>query len=149
MGRVIAGPNGENCCEEITHETIKLDGEKTTTLYVDNPERLRVDRVLVDDCAIVDGVRCDWLLLTIDPIPYEEIYVELKRSDVPKALEQLAASIAQLSVAGSKCAKRCYVVTHRNPISGTDMTRAKKEFKDRFSARLAAVRDKSHIPLAA
>lgn len=145
---MIAGPEGQNCSELVDHPILKLSGARTTTLYVDNPDRHAIDRVDVDGCAIWEGVRCDWLLLTNEPLEYEEIYIELKRSDVASALAQLETSIHILSADVSGCRKRCYVVSRRNPMTGTDVTRAKQRFKKIYSALFTLVRDGATVPLA-
>jgi hypothetical protein len=99
----------------------------------------------VDGCAITEGIRCDWLVLKNDRQPHEEIYVELKGSDVYHAVEQLKATIQKLSSDRTKIAKRCLVVFTRNPMTGTDVQKSKIAFKKDFNAVFEPVRDGAEI----
>ena len=65
-----------------------------------NPTEREVEKIEVDGCVITEGIRCDWLVRLNDATSKEEIYVELKGSDVYHAVEQLQASVERLS-AGS------------------------------------------------
>ncbi len=140
-------PDGRECSDFLRHRKIALTGKRTTTLYLLNPHERRVERVQVDGCAITDGPRCDWLVLLNEPLPREEIYVELKRSHVDRGVEQSEATIKKLSAAGARLRKRCFVVSHRSPITGTDVQKYKDKFFRNFNARFYVVKDKKAVPL--
>jgi hypothetical protein len=53
----------------------------------ENATRHNIDQIEVDGCAIVDGPRCDWLI-NVDKTQ-QSVFVELKGSNVPHAVEQL------------------------------------------------------------
>jgi hypothetical protein len=95
----------------------------------------------------MDGIRCDWLVRLNDATSKEEIYVELKGSDVRHAVEQLRATIVKLSADRAKFPKRCFVVFTRNPLTGTDVQQLKLQFRKTFNSLFQPVRDKAEIPL--
>ncbi len=136
-------------CGVVTHETIKLSGPRTTTLYVDNPTKREVQRWQVDGCQITAGRRCDWLLCVDDAAGTREIFVELKKSDFAGALEQLEETLLQ----GFRCCNRssqpnCVVALRRNPMAGTDVALAKDRFKRKYGARLETRHDGGTFKLA-
>src|SRR5438045_331972 len=114
--RGMKSPDGRECSAFHQHKKIVLDGKRTTKFYLLNPSQRRVEQIVVDDCAIMAGQRCDWLIRLNDDTSKEEIYVELKGSDVYHAVEQLRSTIPQLSANSSKFKKRCFVVFTRNPM---------------------------------
>jgi hypothetical protein len=61
---------------------------------LDNPKKASIRVIQVDDCAIKEGIRCDYLLILPDG---QELYIELKGSDVTHALKQIIESINQLT----------------------------------------------------
>ena len=127
-------PDGRECSTFLRHTKIALTGQRTTAFYLLNPNQRAVEKVQVDDCAITSGPRCDWLVLLDDAISREEIYVELKGSDVYHAVEQLEATINQLSADRLHLPKRCFVVFTRNPMTGTDVQKHKVKFLQNFKA---------------
>src|SRR5207237_10899918 len=110
---MITGPGGKRCDKRISHKRIKLSGQRTSTLYLLNPERRKVDRIEVDGCAITTGLRCDWLVCAITGGPHEEIFVELKGVDIEHAIKQIEATIPKLSIDTRLRRTRCQVdLTH-------------------------------------
>src|SRR5947207_341279 len=107
-------PDGRECSTVLRHPKIALAGRRTTTLYLLNPARRSAEKVEVDGCAITEGACCDWLVILNDAASHEEIYVELKGSDVYHAVEQLRATIDTLSSDHARLAKRCFIVFTRN-----------------------------------
>lgn len=61
--------------------------ENRSRVVFENAQRHDIDQIEVDGCAIVDGLRCDWLV-NVDAT-HQSIFVELKGSNVPHAVEQL------------------------------------------------------------
>ena len=78
--------DGRECGTFTQHPKIALSGARTSTLYLLNPKRRNAEKIEVDGCAITEGPRCDWLVLLNDATSHEEIYVELKGSDVDTRL---------------------------------------------------------------
>jgi nucleotidyltransferase/DNA polymerase involved in DNA repair len=77
----------------------------------------------------------------------QEIYVELKGSDIYHAVEQLEASIEKLSIDRARLDKRCLVVFNRNPMTGTDVQRNKVTFKKNYNAAFQLVPGGTEISL--
>jgi hypothetical protein len=139
--------DGRECSSFLRHKKIALSGKKTGKLYLLNPQERKVEKVEVDGCAITDGLRCDWLVLINDRKPHKEIYVELKGSKISHAVEQLEATINNLSANRTRLAKRCLVVFSRNPMTGTDVQKNKVKFLKNFNAVFQLVRDGTEVPL--
>jgi hypothetical protein len=114
-------------------------------LYVINPSRRAVERTEVDGCAITEGPRCDWMLALNDSTSAEEFYVELKGRDVARGVEQLEATIPQLSVEPRIFPKRSFVVFTRNPMIGTDVQKNKVTFRKTFNSTFELVKNNSEI----
>lgn len=140
-------PDGRQCSEFLQHKTITLGGKRTSILYLLNPQERRVEKIQVDDCAITEGLRCDWLILANDAAPKEEIYVELKGSDVYHGVEQLEVTINKLSTDRARLRKRCFIVFSRNPMFLTDSQKYKVRFRKTFNAVFDLVRSKSEVVL--
>jgi hypothetical protein len=140
-------PDGRECSIFLQHRKIALTGRRTSTLYLLNPQERRVEQVEVDNCAITQGPRCDWLVRLADMISQEEIYVELKGSHIHHAVVQLEATIDKLSTDRACFRKRCFVVFTRNPMTGTDVQKYKVRFFRSFRAIFSLVKDKEEVPL--
>ena len=68
----------------------------------------------------------------------QEIYVELKGSDVKHAVEQIATSIKQLTD-NMQLLKLCFIAfiaSTRCPINSTEVQNIKKKFKKQYQAKL-------------
>ena len=141
-------PDGQRECSAFhKHKRISLSGKRTTTVCLLNPSGKEVEQIEVDGCAITDGLRCDWLVRVIGDATRKEVFIELKSSDVSRAIEQLRASIIQLSEQKSTHPKNAIIVFSRNPMDGTDVQNQKVKFLKEFNAAFKMVRDNSEMPL--
>ena len=105
---------------------------KQSKFRLENQKKAKVKVVRVDDCAIKQGLRCDYLLILPNNL---EIYVELKGKNVEHAVKQLESSIKQLT--GSLSAEKlCFVASTRCPITSPQIQKLKKSFKRNFNAKL-------------
>lgn len=96
-----------------------------------NPKKVSVRIIEVDGCAITEGVRCDYLLV----LPTgQELYVELKGSNVKHAVEQIARSIDMLTC--TSIVKLCFIASTKCPISSTQIQVLKKKFRKKYNAKL-------------
>lgn len=86
--------------------------------------------VRVDGCAITDVERCDYLVL----VENEELFVELKGCDVPKAISQLTSSHERLH--NSDYSTHWFVVSSRSPLSSTQIQAQSIRIRKRFGAIL-------------
>lgn len=84
-------PNStKECVENVDHSRV-LVSEKGRAATILNPERSIVRRILIDNCLITMGPRCDWVISVKDRL---DILIELKGKDVSHAVDQLAATLA-------------------------------------------------------
>ena len=89
----------------------------------------------MDGCAITDGIRCDYLLRRSEE--ELEYFIELKGCNVGHAIDQLRASIKQLSADVTKKAKMAFVIsTKPYPLTNSTVQLAMKEFKTKFNSLL-------------
>ncbi|PAA35320.1 hypothetical protein CJU79_20035 [Pseudomonas fragi] len=110
-----------HCLVEVDHPILKF-AENRSSLHVLNKNKRAVVRHQVDGCLIVEGKKCDWLL--VDKLTGSEIFIELKGSDVDVAVKQLCASVEALGKKGKK--KFGYVVCTRSPLASPAIQRLQK-----------------------
>lgn len=122
------------CTFETTDKLLVVKERKSKCIF-SNPNRHTLTKVIVDGCQITDGVKCDYLILDHCR---NEYFVELKGKDLPHAVEQLEATIQQLSDKNSIVKKQAIIVSSRNPSNDTSVQRAKKEFKKKYNTELIA-----------
>lgn len=89
--------------------------------------------VQVDGCAIKEGMRCDYLIVLPNQ---QEIYVELKGSDVRHAVEQIFKSMDLLTCNCHSLLKLCFIASTRCPINSTEIQNLKKKFRQKYNALL-------------
>ncbi len=116
----------EKCRQKRRDQKIVLK-EKRSKIVFENPQRLEIEVIQVDECAIRDGKRCDHLVLRQNP--QEEYFIELKGSDIQKAFDQLARSIKLLSTSPPEGRRECIVVTRRVPRLVPRIQKAQKRFR--------------------
>ena len=80
----------EECIEAQYHSEIKCE-EKQSKFILLNPERKKIDKIVVDGCIYKKGgseLRCDYALNYADIT----IFVELKGKDIKRAIDQILAT---------------------------------------------------------
>jgi hypothetical protein len=80
-------------------------------------------------------MRCDYLVIA----PGQEIYIELKGSNVKHAVEQLATTIEHKHIkqlTDKSSLKLCFIASTRCPINSTEIQNLKKKFKQKYQAKL-------------
>lgn len=92
--------------------------ENRSKVVFENADQHDVEQIEVDGCAIVDGLRCDWLI-NVDRIQHS-VFVELKGSNVPHAVEQLTRAHDQLREV-RKQNVTWIVSTRRCPLASTEV----------------------------
>lgn len=122
------------CTFETTDKLLVVKERKSKCIF-SNPNRHTLTKVIVDGCQITDGVKCDYLILDHCR---NEYFVELKGKDLPHAVEQLEATIKQLSDKNKTVKKKAIIVSSRNPSNDTSVQRAQKEFKKKYNTELIA-----------
>lgn len=122
----------EACTLEVTDKLLVVKERKCKCVF-SNPNQHTLTKVTVDGCQITEGVKCDYLVLDHC---HNEYFVELKGKDLPHAVEQLEASIQQLSDKSDTNKKQAIIVSSRNPSNDTSVQRAKLEFKKKYKVEL-------------
>lgn len=124
-------------CEEVKEAkkiviTDQKSKNKRSKFCLENPKQKEIRVITVDDCVIKEGIRCDYLIILPDA---KEIYVELKGKDVKHAVQQIEASIKQLT-SNSSAEKLCFIVSTRCPIISPQIQVIKKTFFKKYQAKL-------------
>lgn len=116
-------------CTTVESGSIVAVSESGRTFALLNPANVDVAVTKVDGCAITVGIRCDY--------EYElpsgrEVFVELKGSDIKKAVQQIIASVNLLS-AVDKGSRAAVVVASRVPKADTSTQAAKVKARKLFA----------------
>lgn len=119
-------------CIRVTRDPLISLREKKSVFLFCNTDRKEITCIQVDGCAIKEGVKCDHLVID----DASEYFVELKGCDVKHAIDQLEATIKQLSLDPIQGKKYAFIVSTRCPMTGADIQQLKKQFKIRFNAEL-------------
>lgn len=120
------------CIKSINHVRIRLV-QKGKSLILKNDERRRLRVIEVDNCAITAGERCDFL---VDSSGGRELFVELKGSDIRKAVSQIHRTISILSSASSKELRSAAIVSSRVPAEDSSTMLAKRKLIKSLVSRL-------------
>ncbi|MDJ0647704.1 MAG: hypothetical protein QNJ60_03270 [Xenococcaceae cyanobacterium MO_188.B19] len=130
-------------CEQVRKDSkivITDPGSKNnrSKFRLDNQKKLQIRVIQVDDCVIKQGMRCDYLVITPSTNQFpdgQEIYIELKGSDVRHAVEQIAISMQKLTD-NMSLSKLCFIASTRCLINSTEIQNIKKKFKQKYKAKL-------------
>lgn len=130
----------EACIRPSTDSQIKFEEFNRKIIFL-NPNKELYQKVQVDGCTIIDGVKCDKLLLSADE--HEERYVELKGTDVMHAIDQLEATILRLGEFEDN--RHSYVIcTNVAPAYTTQIQKKQILFRKRYKSDLV-VKEKQMI----
>ncbi len=123
------------CSEIVTHSLIVCEENKSKITFENNTKR-KINKIQVDGCQITDtdNIKCDCLLIDIES--KVEYFIELKGSNITKALQQIEATIPRLSQSPQKQLKYCFVILVRTPMSSPEIQLRQKEFKKKYNATL-------------
>lgn len=133
----------EGCETRVGDRQIILEENRCSITFVNN-SRKEIRIIEVDGCVITEGRRCDYLLV---PPEKTEYYVELKGKNVKHAVEQIEATIAELSADKRKHPKYAFVVCTRCPLSGQDVNEYRQKFMENYRASLQIHRLKHRVTL--
>jgi hypothetical protein len=128
-------------CERRTTDRAIVLRENQSKISFENPQQLEICLLAVDDCAITEGIRCDYALK--GEAIEAEFYVELKGRDVKHAFEQLEATIQQISEDPQQTVKCCFITSTRCPLSGPEIQTMQKRMKQMYNARLI-IKNRQH-----
>lgn len=120
----------DDCIETLKDKKIVCEENKRKITFVNN-SRINIEKIKVDGCQIIDGVKCDFLVRANK----HEHFVELKGSDINHAFEQLSRTITLLGK--NDCKKRiCYVISSRSPLSAAEIQVLRLKFRKKYSSNL-------------
>ena len=88
----------EGCIFSSTQVVFSVYGE-STSYFMANPGHKIISKHVVDKCLLValnDEQKCDYLFVVNNDGVDDGYFIELKGSDVTKAIKQLISSVAQL-----------------------------------------------------
>jgi hypothetical protein len=121
-----------DCNELINHKNIVVS-EKRSKFKILNDSLKSINKVKVDGCLITNGKRCDYLFEICSDNFEKVFYVELKGSDLKKALEQIEATINYCNIYHKHKDKQKYafVVTTRTPQIDSAIQNLKRNLKNK------------------
>lgn len=105
------------CVERHSKRRFVVEENRSKVVF-ENASQQAVEQIQVDGCAIADGPRCDWLI-NADGIRHS-VFVELKGSNVPHAVEQLTRAHDELSEI-RKQNVTWIISTRRCPLASTEV----------------------------
>jgi hypothetical protein len=119
------------CIERHNNSLFTLE-ERNSKVNFENPHRYNIERVRIDGCVIREGERCDYLV-NVQSVDLS-IFVELKGSDIAKAITQLKATSQKL--AEELYSRKIWLVNSTRVPQGTDIPNLKREVKKKYQADL-------------
>ena len=120
-----------NNCNTYTNNKLISVSENRRIFKIINTSTFYVNKVVVDDCYIKVGERCDYLFEIINNNTVKKVfYVELKGSNITHAVEQLKTTITYCKrIHSAAVLKQCYIVASKFPSAGPSSQALKKKFK--------------------
>jgi len=123
----------DNCVEVVKHSRIVLEEESSKITFL-NPKQIEVRKIRIDGCVIKEGIKCDYMIITIHN--GYEYYIELKGSDVDHALKQIERTITLVSSNQQRITKHCFIISTRCPLASPKIQDIKIKFKKQYNANL-------------
>ena len=120
-------------CEAFTQQPILALQEARSRMVFNNPARKELRRVQVDGCLNIQGIKCDFLVISEADV---EHFVELKGADVRHAADQIEATIAIASANPKNSAKHSFIISTRCPLTTPEIQNLKARFKKHFNSSL-------------
>lgn len=134
------------CTDVHTHPSFTLK-ERRARVTFNNPDRLKVEQIRVDGCAITDnGLACDHLINVADL--NASWFVELKGGDVEHAQKQLARSKGLLGARCHGSITLLVVTTGSCPRTRSRRNVGKRKARRASSERLTILRAPASVDLS-
>lgn len=123
-----------DCTSEIQHAKIVLqDGSGgRSKICFNNPNKRKITKIIVDDCLLKAGKRCDYMLLDHKAIEY---YIELKGREIAYACMQIEETIKKLSFKVTDH-KYAFIVSSTCPLNTSQIQKLKVNFKKKYNSTL-------------
>ena len=125
-------------CNNLTNNKVVSVSENRIKFTLNNKRLYLINKVVVDNCYIKDGFRCDYLFEIIKQknVINNVYYLELKGKNILHAVEQLETTLKKCSKEHKNIKKECYIVASRYPKSMTSSQIIKKKFKNKNRVQL-------------
>jgi hypothetical protein len=120
-------------CETSTDQSIIVLKENSSRLIIKNLRNEKVRQVLVDGCAIIEGQRCDFLIIGPNDSGY---FVELKGCDVEHAIKQLETTINKLGEKIKLVERHSIIISSRCSLLTPKIQKLKLYFKKNLMSSL-------------
>ncbi len=120
-------------CEKITSQALIVLKEKRSKITLKNDLQTKVRLIQIDGCVIREGPRCDFLVINQKSI---EHYIELKGSNVRRALIQIETTIKKVSSNSRQTKKHSFIISTRCPLLSPEIQAKKIYFKRRYNSTL-------------
>lgn len=131
----------KKCVQTLSTSKIKCAEDRRKIIF-NNRAHHKVDRIIVDNCQITDGIRCDFLVKHNK----NEYFVELKGEDIKHAFEQLKRSI--LILGSDDCIKRySYVISSRSPLASAQIQNIRLLFMKKHKSMLVVKNNSFEVNL--
>lgn len=102
-----------------------------------NKNKIEVEKIQIDGCLITgEAERCDWLLVAKCSEGEIAYFVELKGSDLDKAISQLGNTLKATQNRYKSAQRKCYAVTTRVPKYGPSVQMLVSEFYKKYAVLL-------------
>ena len=119
-------------CLTTNNDKLVVFKEKRSKLTIVNRKQVSATKVIVDDCVITSGIRCDFLYI----INKTELFIELKGQDLNHALDQLETTIKKLSKDSKKFKKKSFIICTRSPLNSASIQNHRVKFRKNFNSEL-------------
>jgi hypothetical protein len=128
-------------CERRTTDRAIVMRENQSKISFENPQQLEICLLAVDDCAITEGIRCDYAVS--GAAISAEFYIELKGRNIKHAFEQLETTLKQISDDPQRQPKYCFIISTRCPLSGPEIQKMQKLMQQKYNAKLV-IKNRQH-----
>lgn len=121
-------------CNKICSDSkiVFQDGESKSKMCFANPNRRKVKKIIVDNCLITEGKRCDFLLIDHNNV---EHFVELKGKQVEYACTQIIETIKKISQ-DIDAFKYSFIISSACPLTTTEVQVFKSIFRKKYNSVL-------------
>lgn len=120
----------KDCIETLNSTRIVCKEHKRKITFI-NSLKVKVSKIKVDGCQIIEGKRCDYLITYKN----NEHFIELKGSDIRHAFKQLKRTIKILG--NTKCISRVsYIISSRSPCSSPEIQDFRVKFGKKYNSKL-------------
>lgn len=127
MFSMVIKMGSKNCSQNFSNPIITFkDKGNSQQLTIQNPNSYAVIKTRVDGCKIVSGPRCDFMMEIVDSRykGVREYYIELKGTDLTKALDQILAT-EEILAKQRDSLKKGFIICNRSPESSTENQKLK------------------------